>query len=371
MSGDATFAGTNYQASVVAYVFVHVLTETKLRWVALADDTPSAVSGEVGGPGDDARVEFRTGSAPIEIQAKHGLKPQKCIDAFEAIRDGSTPGDTTGVILVVDSTSSPAVRNDLWRDLDRLRSGRDDNLKELTRNIASALGSRAEDVMRRTHILTLDLGRHSDAGATRALEILIDSLNDESQAVAAWSVLEKDAALMCAEKTRRTKRALLDVLAKAGITVRPPRQTRKWHEELRYTEKLLADDDRSALALLLRVEALFADIETAGAAERQANAQEAERLCTEVLDGEASLSTSRTQRALVSRSLARRNLGKTTTAGRVIRDGLEAMAVSFQPLAVARAVVRAANAELALLPRDLQLVKGASMQFLKSRALRS
>ena len=62
---------------------------------------------------------------------------------------------------------------------------------------------------------------------------------------------------------------------------------------------------------------------------------------------------------------------KTTTAGRVIRDGLEAMALSFQPLAVARAVVRAASTELALLPRELQLVKGASVEFVKSRSLRS
>src|SRR5262245_58497117 len=77
---------------------------------------------------------------------------------------------------------------------------------------------------------------------------------------------------------------------------------------------LIRDGDRSALALLLRVEALFADIETAGAAERQTNAQEAERLCTEVLDGEASLSTSRIQRALVSRSLARRILGNIACA---------------------------------------------------------
>jgi hypothetical protein len=53
-----------------------------------------------------------------------------------------------------------------------------------------------------------------------------------------------------------------------------------------------------------------------------------------------------------------------------IRDGLEAMALSFQPLAVARAVVRAANVELALLPRELQLVKSASVEFLKSRSLR-
>jgi hypothetical protein len=61
---------------------------------------------------------------------------------------------------------------------------------------------------------------------------------------------------------------------------------------------------------------------------------------------------------------------KTTTTGRVIRDGLEAMALSFQPLAVSRAVVRAANVELALLPRELQLVKSSSVEFLKSRSLR-
>jgi hypothetical protein len=140
VSGDATFAGTNYQASVIAYVFVHILTETKLRWVAIADDTPSAVSAEVSGPGDDARVEFRTGSAPVEIQAKHGLKPQKCIEAFEAIRDRSTSADATGVLLVIDSTSSSSIRNDLWRDLERLRSGRSDGLIELTRNILSAVG---------------------------------------------------------------------------------------------------------------------------------------------------------------------------------------------------------------------------------------
>jgi hypothetical protein len=46
---------------------------------------------------------------------------------------------------------------------------------------------------------------------------------------------------------------------------------------------------------------------------------------------------------------------------------MEAMVLSFQPLAVARAVVRVANAELALLPRELHLVKGAAVEFLKSR----
>jgi hypothetical protein len=62
---------------------------------------------------------------------------------------------------------------------------------------------------------------------------------------------------------------------------------------------------------------------------------------------------------------------KTTTGGRVIQDGLEAMALSYQSLAVARAVIRAADAELALLPRELQLVKTASIEFIRSRSIRS
>lgn len=58
---------------------------------------------------------------------------------------------------------------------------------------------------------------------------------------------------------------------------------------------------------------------------------------------------------------------KTTTAGRVVREGLEAMAVSFQRQAVAQAVARAANADLALLPRELQSVKGACAELLRSQ----
>jgi hypothetical protein len=57
---------------------------------------------------------------------------------------------------------------------------------------------------------------------------------------------------------------------------------------------------------------------------------------------------------------------KTTTVGRVVRDGLEAMARGFQRLAVARTVARAATTELALLPGELQIVKAACVHFLKN-----
>ena len=47
-------------------------------------------------------------------------------------------------------------------------------------------------------------------------------------------------------------------LAKAGISIRPPRQARKWHEDLRYTKKLLADDEPAlALSMLREIESDF------------------------------------------------------------------------------------------------------------------
>ena len=69
MGGDETFSGINYQASVVAYVYVHILTRARLRWLPATDDTPTAISGETRAPGDDARIEFGTTLPAVEVQA--------------------------------------------------------------------------------------------------------------------------------------------------------------------------------------------------------------------------------------------------------------------------------------------------------------
>jgi tetratricopeptide (TPR) repeat protein len=256
VSGDGTFAGTNYQASVIAFVFVHVITEAKLRWLPTADDTPSAVSGEVKGPGDDARVEFGSGDAAVEIQAKHGLKPQKAVEAFQAIKSEASAADVTAVLLVVDSSSSNSVRRDLRRDLDRMRSGRTDGIRELTRRIVADLGDEGASAIARVHVRVVDVDSAADNEAARALELLSDHLEDPSKALAAWAILERDAASMCAERSRRTRKALLDLLGAAGITLRPPRRTRKWHDDLRYSKKLLGEDEPAkALDVLNLVEA--------------------------------------------------------------------------------------------------------------------
>ncbi len=72
MSGDATFAGTRYQANVIAYVYARMLAQARLGRFELLGETPPAVSGETGGPGDDVRTELGTAGA-IEAQAKHGM----------------------------------------------------------------------------------------------------------------------------------------------------------------------------------------------------------------------------------------------------------------------------------------------------------
>lgn len=43
IGGDAIFSGGSYQASVIAYVFVHILAQRQLGWLGTVDDTPSAV----------------------------------------------------------------------------------------------------------------------------------------------------------------------------------------------------------------------------------------------------------------------------------------------------------------------------------------
>ena len=257
MSGDATFSGTDYQGKIIAYVAVHVLTETKLRWLTAPDDTPIAVSGEVEGPGDDVRIEFNPGLASIEVQAKHGFRGQKNVEeVLKRVRAGSTESnDASVVVLAVDTSSSPAIRSDLRTDTERLRSGRNDALHEITRKLLKN-DPTAEPLLRRIRVLTIDLDGGGEEGAKTAIEILSENLEDSSQAEAAWAVLRGVANEMCAKKLRHTRAGLIELLASSGIRMLPRRKTRRWHDDLRISKTLLADENpTAALAVLNQVEA--------------------------------------------------------------------------------------------------------------------
>jgi hypothetical protein len=99
-------------------------------------------------------VEFGGRLAPMEIQAKHGLQGgTKTVEAFEAIRDRTSSWGGPEVFLVVDPTASGKVRDELGEDLDRVRSGRMDELKTTAQSLAD-LGAPMVEAMKKVHVRT-------------------------------------------------------------------------------------------------------------------------------------------------------------------------------------------------------------------------
>ena len=241
---------------MVAYVYVHILTGSKLRWLPVKDDTPTAISGETKGPGDDARVEFGAPVRPVEVQAKRGLKRGgRLAEVFEKVRDAR---DTESeVALVVDSKSSNPIKIDLKHQLERLRAGRTDELGEPACSLLKSLGGNGVEILHRVRVIVLDPDwEPAGRDAVRVVELLADNLQDQDQAEAAWNVLVADGVRLCADRSRRTRSDLVDLLERAGIKILPPKETRKWHDDLRHSKWLLRDDKpEAALDLLRQVEA--------------------------------------------------------------------------------------------------------------------
>lgn len=248
MGGDATFAGTTYQAKVIAFIYVNMLAQTRLNWIAPYDDTPIGVSGETDGPGDDARIEFGERLHPIEVQAKHGLTAGAKLDEVIArIRSYSGTNESMRIVLAVDRGSSKTVTKEFAADLERIRSGRRDRLKTETTRILGTLGD-ASAILERLYVALVDVDRVQDAEMQIALDRIASVLENPEQATAAMRILISDAADICATKQHRTRTHLITLLSEAKIQVRPPRKDERWHRQLDFTKALL--DTRHGVAAL-------------------------------------------------------------------------------------------------------------------------
>jgi tetratricopeptide (TPR) repeat protein len=253
VSGSGTFAGTTYQARVIAYVYVHVLAQARLGWVELFDDTPVGVSGETSGPGDDARLEFGERHDPIEVQAKHGLKAgAKLSEAIAQIRDRSGAEKPTDVIVVVDRGSSKTVHREFARDLERFRTGRTDGLRAEITRIAEELGGDRQ-LLQRLYVAAADLESPSEPDAKAMMHLLESVLEDCEQATAAWAVLTADAAEICAKKLRRTRKELVSLLTAAKINVRLPMKDERFMRQLDLSKRLLAEEKAATVLSVLGI----------------------------------------------------------------------------------------------------------------------
>lgn len=256
MSGAATFSGVNFQARVIAYVYANILAQSRLAWLPPYDDIPLGISGETDGPGDDAQIEFGKNRGAVEIQAKHGLTGgARLTEAVLAIRDRSTAGDTSDVILIVDRGSSRTIHQDFASDLTRFRSGRTDRLHADITHLRAELGKN-ENLLYRIHVIGLDIDEPHHSHYRLVMQLLEPILQDPDQASSAWGMLITDAVELCAKRLRRTRKELVDLLSSAGIAVLPPTRQQRFMHHLDLSKRLLAEQKPEVvLGMLSSIEA--------------------------------------------------------------------------------------------------------------------
>ena len=232
MSGSGMMLGAAYQAGVVAWLYVHMLREQRLHWFELADDRPLAVAGEVSGPGDDVRIEFSAGVPSVELQAKHGLSGKRRLREVLSRISNTSCAPTGPVVLAVDRTSSSWMHKTLPDDLECLRQGRADAIRQETRQLIESLESAESQVLGQLYVKVLDVDEPEDSDSKWAITALQDLLENANGAELAWKLLRDDAATVCKRRLSRTASALRDLPDANDLRVRPPLPVEKIGHEL-------------------------------------------------------------------------------------------------------------------------------------------
>lgn len=255
MSGTATFSGTHYQSGVIAFVYAHLLAQRPLDWVHPIADVPQGVAGESSGIGDDIRIHLGPGAPALEVQVKHGLTAGAALastvrDALARDRQGSDDL----LALVVNRASTKSLYTHLAQDLERRRVGRDEPLRKVTAELFAKVPE-VVAVCGRLYVASVDVDGRADAERKVAVQLIASSLEDPSQAEAAFAVFVADAQRLCAAKLSRTRGEVIDLLRAADIPVKPPAPSDVWHGRLDVTRSLIKTrHDEAALQQLAEIQ---------------------------------------------------------------------------------------------------------------------
>lgn len=217
--GSGGGGGYRYQALAAAYVGAHALARHPLNWIGSVEAVPVAVWAESGGAGDDLKVEFVSG-ADLEIQVKKGQKKnRKLWEALLRLAYGLKEDPSLRCILLVDTTASGTVRDELALDVRRLGQGRSDRLRPVGEELLDLLSDDGvepeQQLMRRLSIVTTDLGDRS-TGEGLALVLLARAV-EKSEILSAWDALRQDGARLTEEGGRADLAHLWELLGSRGI----------------------------------------------------------------------------------------------------------------------------------------------------------
>lgn len=225
MNGSATGGGVDFQARVIAWISTHILVGRALAWPRLEVATlPVAVAAETGTPGDDVLVELADTDIDLDIQVKKGLRRsnefRETIDRFV---EGLSDQERRHFVLVVDKSASGTIRDDLRRDLQRMRGGRFDDLTDIGGEVLERVEAGAKrELIGRLHVIALDLLTDEAALIETAEDRIRQRLVDPSKARAAWGTLVSAGVELMREAGRHTQKTLRELLVSKGIRLEGP-----------------------------------------------------------------------------------------------------------------------------------------------------
>lgn len=218
--GAATTGGINFQIAVTAIINVQMARGRQLGWLQSLADVPIAVDGETGGSGDDIACTLSGGSV-VEIQVKKGLTAtERLWSALSALAKGVSNDSCDYGILVVCPSSSATVRDKLARDIERIGSGRTDNISDIGKKWLGRmqkLDLPAQQVCQKISIQTVAALTFDQASVQAAKAELGHICRKDSQIEAAWDAIYRDASDVIEHRSRRQLSAISGVLARAGI----------------------------------------------------------------------------------------------------------------------------------------------------------
>jgi hypothetical protein len=215
--GSAGAGGYDFQSRTIAWVCVHILAKRPLPGIRLSRRTvPVSVATETGTAGDDLFVDLAGSDTSLDIQVKKGLTAGA---VFHEVVDRFARGLTQNVschgVLVVDRNSSAVVREQLRKDLDRIRGGRRDGNHSLTVEVERRLGSL--NAVSRFHIIELDVLREGAPHSALACQMLREILTDTAQAETTWETLIAEGHRLMSDRGRHTRLTLLTLLGARGV----------------------------------------------------------------------------------------------------------------------------------------------------------
>jgi len=199
----------------------HMLAELPLNWIRNSEDIPISISCETGGSGDDFAISTSQQPYTFEVQAKSGLTAgDQLATCIEKIFARVTDTSHLKTVIVTDGTKSLKKLRDFQRDLDRIESGRVDELSQTTRELASTLGISPNQLNRLSaSFLTLN---HDSDGDFKSLRLIVSNvLEDESKIDATLDALFRWANKACAKREAITRDDLIRKLSQRGIKLKP------------------------------------------------------------------------------------------------------------------------------------------------------